>query len=253
MRLRLSWLGTPYRLTPDWLKQCALNIPTTFDMAIPNQISINSETFAKFGKTSSDSANGNNSVPARVSGLFFARSPLAVFSKVAKVVVSAFNGETVRSFSHVLKKVFKLHPAVTDSYPATAIPLKTWVVSVVASRFYVRPYEPCFTPAFPVGQMVGSGQISPEASTGFCIPSFKIWVWKCNRLAAIARAHAASVTVFVFLRLRNHFKSSKPLSDEGLFFRHGIGRSMLCSVVGVRVQPALTAIMPVTTIEANTN
>lgn len=125
--------------------------------------------------------------------------------------------------------------------PSAIFRAVTFLVIFALKRFSVRPLAHIFQKAT---ERVPPG-IDRDPASSIASPSCRFWISATPQHTFPAPVSGAPNTVeqMAVLEIRRMFEVDLiNISDEG-FCRHGIGLSMLCSAVGVRRQPALTAIL----------
>ena len=71
--------------------------------------------------------------------LVFMRNPFAVFGAIWTVIVDALNRHAIGFFSHIFEKIREFVPSVANKYSASAVSLKVFSTTPVASPHHVVP------------------------------------------------------------------------------------------------------------------
>ena len=85
----------------------------------------------------------NKNYIARVIGLLFGRSPIAIFFAIPLVVISSFYRKIRGAIPHVKIKIIKIYPSFIKSYSSCAIPFKSRIFRIRATRFHSSPTVIC--------------------------------------------------------------------------------------------------------------
>ena len=155
---------------------------------------------------------------AAVPYLLLSRGPLAIFRRVADVVVDSLKGKTWRALTHVCEEVFKrVYPAVADGNPPTSVSSVPFVLGVKAPALHVPPRLVCsrsFTHSrVSVGGVVGAGKLTSIAPAGFNEAGDQRRSGYDFLRTAVAQAEPSAVFTF-FGQSLNH-KSSETCAYEG--------------------------------------
>lgn len=225
--------------------------------AFMNEVPVDSESFGQVWEAFVDSVNGEKLGGCLVPLLTISVRPLAIFWLVITGCVFSVNGRVVRSFTHVVQKVFKGGPPFANGYSFSSIVLVLlclWVKTPGAhgspcavrggdflSDLYVstpsslQPFCHFFPSVAPAGncKTPKKGCVTSFGFFSAIAPAFRI----TNRGGFTGLSKVATRVGF----FKNE-KPSKTTADKGCSFRHGIGGSMLCSAVGAgRNGPSLAA------------
>ena len=102
-------------------------------------MSIDTELFCEFCKTSCDSIHGKNAIRTSISSLAFWRVPAAITGFIISIVVFTLQAQSGWRFSHVSEEVFKSHPSLANFNSPCAMPLKADVVVIVTASVHSAP------------------------------------------------------------------------------------------------------------------
>lgn len=200
---------------------------------------------AKFRQTTSYSANRQDSISARVSGLFLSRSPAAVVFEVTERIVHSLKRHPFRSVTHVSQKVLKRSPLFADRNATRSIAPKLIRVFTAVIHITPRLVRRAFgvMASMAVNKMNGTRCFFGEAPAGTRVSTDEVSIFGDHRVSARAQADARSTAYsggrcFV-RRLGKHLQSSKSFPDEIFSSRHGVGLSG-CNVVFSGDELALT-------------
>ncbi len=100
---------------------------------------IDAEVATDRSEASSKTANSHDTIIPSVVALLKPTSPTAVARFVSSIVVNTFNGQTARTFSHILQEVHKGTPAITDSESSSAVIMKGRVVRISTTIKHCSP------------------------------------------------------------------------------------------------------------------
>jgi len=89
-----------------------------------NYMSIDTELFGEFRKTSRDSIHGKNAIRAPISRLSFWRVPTAISGFIISIVVFTLQAQSGWRFSHVSEEIFKSHPSLANFNSPCPVPSK---------------------------------------------------------------------------------------------------------------------------------
>jgi hypothetical protein len=204
-----------------------------------NGVAVYFEKFCEFGKAGGYAANGKDAISPHVSRLLLACRPPAILFKITLIVVNPVDSHIRWAFANVFKKIDKIQPAFAHrNAPAPVIrPFSS--VGIRASANNVQPNT--ISPGLVFARRMPMDDSSAATRARVSVP--EIAVTHGRNATAVAKAQIASAPVVTFGSAVDNLQSSKLKANKGLFFRHGIGHSMLCLVAGVRRQPALAAIL----------
>lgn len=167
-------------------------------------------------------SNRKHSVLSRVSCLFCACCPLAVFFAIWAIIVLALDFHSIRTGSHVSDEILNVVPSGANGYAASSIARVPGGIRVCASLHHSVPNTPnrvairahakaVFFTDTPTGNNFTAGQIAFSGSFFF---------------SAIAPAQEhygfAPIWVFMEMRLLDDFKFAKSLTDDINFNRHSV-------------------------------
>jgi hypothetical protein len=165
-------------------------------------------------------------ISPRVVHLFNVSCPFYIAGIVALGIIYALNAHTVRSFTNVPKKVFKIKPLLVDRNAPASVILKIWTLGVGASLNHARPSVVCGgkRSRVSVGQMALASRLFPKAAAGRTSASHQRTVEHGQHLTAVAAAKAfpgrSAVGVNMSGGITDDFKPSKPSTDERYFCGH---------------------------------
>jgi hypothetical protein len=231
------------------MQKCFSNGPSSSESVI-YRAEINCKQPTKNRTARRHSTNGKDSIIPFVLRLLKSSRPLAVVRFIIAVVVFPFNHCSFRLFSHVGQEVLEAFPALTNRNTPASIVLPSVVSWIGATPNQAFPTQESLRD-FALASMAvycGSNPSSflSEAPARATVPVAKVAVCDGAISSARAEAKAGSSSLSrgsnVKWSISDYFQPSKSASDEVKFCRHNVAFSMLCSVVGVRRQPALTAI-----------
>lgn len=176
--------------------------------------------------------------------------PTAVAWLIISIVLNATYGHAFGGLSHVCKKVFKLSPSIANTDPASSVSVCVTTVQISRPGDHGLPDavgSGCLAPdGSSVGLVYGSSKLVNQAPARRCVSGSEAIVENRQGFAAIASTERSCAFLGVerdIRGIRDNDQPSKAFTDEADFSGHGIGDSMLCSAVGDRRQPALTAIV----------
>lgn len=203
--------------------------------------------FTQRSNAASDTTNCKNSIKTGVSCLVNSSRPANVAQFIASVVVNSFKAPAFLPLSNVFKEIRKGLPSLANFYASPTVVLIGLVGLIAAPIQHSGPNGMDSLMRHPVLEWRSGANFSTPASTRFGVPIFHGIVLDGANVAARALADGAPVyfpfAVNVIRPLGKHFQSSKRLSDDGVFFRHGIADFNVMLAAGVRRQPALVAII----------
>jgi len=216
-------------LAARWNKECGFQIPACFKSA-KNTRSRNIKMFTQFDKASGYSPHRENAVISFIPCLLLIRLPSAVLWAIVAVVVDSSNRFIYWAFAHIVKKIFKFGPSLTNRYSSSSISFKCRVGRIFASSFHSRP------------RVVGSSNFSLLAVPVLKMPLLSKFDLKAPARLAHSRkqigilddSHCAAIALanrFWFrtgMAFLNNKKSSKSSSYGAEFLRHIIVFPMLC-------------------------
>ncbi len=157
---------------------------------------------------------------ARISELFFGRSPSAVFWTVMPVAISSFNGMTLGwLLAHVSKKVLEtIAPTHTNLDAASPVPLVGNMVFVFASRDHSAPRMVFASSGYalrkPSRSAVGDDSVSASTAASRCVARPEVGDGYNLFYSAITNAtHLADCAVSILSNLRRSFGNSGQFSE----------------------------------------
>jgi len=189
---------------------------------------------AKIGNCIRYTSDCRGAIVPRVVRLLNLCGPTAVLLAVVAFVINAVQRQSSWPLPHVFQEVLEgIQPSFTDndsSSSVIAVGIGTWVI---APSFHLHP-------TFVGGRFGHSVAVLPAMEAAFGSSGFEVGI-VADRLASTdTAAHTECLPVTAW-RVRDDCKLAEGLSDERRFGWHN--GSALLQVVGVRRQPALTAIM----------
>jgi hypothetical protein len=122
----------------------------SFTDAFKDATRINPQFSGPLRDTAGYAINGYIPVGPSVFCLFASTRPYAVIRRVAAHIILSLQRFTDRCFAHVLKKVFKVHPASTNGNSSAAIIRIAAVIRNKAARLHIDPPSVGASPNLPV-------------------------------------------------------------------------------------------------------
>lgn len=199
-------------------------------------------------KTTRSAIERNNSVASFVPVLLSTRSPAAVVRPIATFIIDSIKSQFIVRTPHIGKEILKRSPPIAHSNAPAPVIGKLFMVRVATSLDHGMPSFVCFT------------GIAARIMTMLCKPLFSRFRshifsettarFGITRRKIVARTNdlSAAITAAQISRWfgRCFFENDKPSeseSDQGNWFRHGIGHFNVMLSNGSRPISALVAIL----------
>lgn len=204
--------------------KCFFNTPSTLRNPRLNNSIAHIVLFTHLHQAKCITSKGHHFIGALVALLLRACRPSTIIRPVTPIVVDSVNGVSGRwAFAHVLQKVLKSLPFITQVYPASTVVLGVLIIHVCGTCLHVCPTAISSSETqsvrFQPNPINRSGSFSADTSTGTRRPSFAPKVCSSNNsnIATVAFTKpiwgpSASANVL------NNFKSIHPHSNKGLFW-----------------------------------
>lgn len=96
--------------------------------------------FTPFRYSQSLSKCGNKTCVSSIFSLLFSISPFAIFRTISLIVINTFNTKIVWSFSHVVQKISKVKPTITNCYTSASVIFISLAFWASTSFFNSFPY-----------------------------------------------------------------------------------------------------------------
>lgn len=189
------------------LCECAMNGPATSESGTNYRITETSFC-SPIGNTQCYSTKLYEPIVAAIPGLGVSRCPSAISRLVMSVVISSVKRHAGWAGPHVGKKIFKFHPAKTQSDSTAAVSVVSRIARVVAPFLGVSPRLHGSTFRVAVGALVCFAPISEQApaTSGMARAKF-VSVDRYNRATLALAFPKKSVPPFI---PSNEFGDSKP-------------------------------------------
>src|SRR5438445_9603020 len=179
---------------------------------------------ARITQATGETTEGNHVVPSGISFLLKLCRPSAVIRLVVSIIVFSINAFVLWCLPHVREKRFKgVTPSIAHGYSSPSIVSKLMEVRVVAAFLNPHPRSVGFVGVPSIAMLCSCFKC--KATTRSSLAIGEVVSSSNNLLTAFAKAFelfpSASFAANGF-RLRDYFKPSKGLSDDGFLIPHNI-------------------------------
>lgn len=123
----------------SWFSDGSLNRPA-FEQSLVENFARHSNTIGPLRCCQSQSGERRIATSARVVSLLFHCRPTTIGRRIWSVIILALKRVFARRWiAHVIKKVFKLEPAFTDTYSPSAVVVVLVMNWIVTPSFHAKP------------------------------------------------------------------------------------------------------------------
>ena len=208
---RKSW-------TERWGAKRALHRPSIVE-SMPKADTTYSSALGPFCQAKSFFAVGQPTITSRISLLFAACRPAAIFWRVWAIVVDAFDCFSWRWFAHVRQEILESSPTCAYEYSSTAVACPTFVASIRATGQHSLPATIRFRwfSVFPmaVRGLALCGRFCRKTAAGFRPTSAQFTRSNERRFSPTrARTFPVGVSAFPDVRKSHYLPPIKNLSKQ---------------------------------------